>query len=336
MKKSGIMLMAYCALSVLPLQAQTSPTDLAELSLTELLRTHVIQEGDEAPTVDRWAVGYRYVRRTFHGYREGTNSLTFDEVLQQFPVVPTKITQGAHLVDVSFQRSPTLSFSVLLPFIEQETDHIRRVGAPFTLESQGVGDPLVSADIRLWKKGIHTLSLNAGLSFPTGSIDELGDTPRGPGTPLPYTMQTGAGTYDLHPGLTYTQKSDKMMCGLQATGDLRLGRNDRGYSLGDRLLLTGWINARFGRLEPLLKLRAEFWNKIDGADVEVDPNLAPVANPNLFGGERLDVIVGLRVVLGDERKHAIALEGGVPAYQSLNGPQPERDRELTFGWQSSF
>ena len=42
------------------------------------------------------------------------------------------------------------------------------------------------------------LEAGAGISVPTGSIDEEGDTPRAPGNQqLPYTMQLGSGTWDV-------------------------------------------------------------------------------------------------------------------------------------------
>ena len=54
---------------------------------------------------------------------------------------------------------------------------------------------------------MHKLHLNAGLSLPTGDIDEEDDVlaPTGmrPTLRLPYAMQLGTGTWDLLPGLTY-------------------------------------------------------------------------------------------------------------------------------------
>ena len=47
--------------------AQSSPVDLADLTLAELIAVDVIPD-DEAQDVDRWHVDYNYVHAVFDGY----------------------------------------------------------------------------------------------------------------------------------------------------------------------------------------------------------------------------------------------------------------------------
>ena len=68
---------------------------------------------------------------------------------------------------------------------------------------------MVSVSHRLTEGTDHQIYVTGGLSFPTGSIDEKGDTPRGKGTQVPYTMQIGSGTYDLQPALVYLGQNDQ-------------------------------------------------------------------------------------------------------------------------------
>ena len=58
------------------------------------------------------------------------------------------------------------------------------------------------------------------------------------------------------------------------------------------------------------------------------------ADPDNYGLERLEVGVGLNMLLPDSH-HRLALEATVPVYQDLNGPQLETDWQLTLGWQFS-
>ena len=88
---------------------------------------------------------------------------------------------------------------------------------------------------------VHQLYFSGGISFPTGSIDETGDTPRGKNTPVPYTMQIGSGTYDLQPGILYTGHDGDLTWGAEFSTKFRVGRNKKNYSLGDRGAVSAWI-----------------------------------------------------------------------------------------------
>ena len=317
------------------LWAQTSPTDLAELSLSELVNIQVVPKDGESDR--RLMVGYRFAYRAFEGYLQETRSLDFDQMLSLFPVVPTRITQEAHIFDASYRWTDKVQITLLVPYIEQSTDHIRRVGEDFNITTRGVADVLVAAAFRFRPESTGSWAFNLGLSLPTGSIDQKGDTPRGANTQVPYTMQTGSGTYDLQPALTFSSQSGPLSWGFQALAILRLGRNDRDYSLGDRLRISGQVGARRGkRVEPWVKAIAEIWQRIDGRDLELNPDIAPVADADLSGGERLDFLLGLRIAVGENRRGALEIEGGIPIYQSLNGPQPKRRWETTIAWKAYF
>ena len=320
-----------------PAGAQTPPTDLTELSLEELLKVNVTRPvaDSEQPPGRRWLVGYRYVRKRFHGYQQGTRDLTFEQVLEQYPVVPEKIIQEAHFVEASYvpRRGPAVV--LVVPYIRQQTDHLRRIGEPFTIRTEGVGDVSISASYRVRDRRPFGLTLHTGISLPTGSIDETGDTPRGRGTQVPYTMQLGSGTWDLEAGVAYAGETGRWSWGGQLTGTLRLGRNDHGYSLSDRLLASVWVDGfPDRRIQPSIKLSADVSGRIDGADPQLDPSLAPVADGHLYGGTRLDLVLGLKLLLFDRERHqhSIQIEGGVPIHQDLNGPQPEQDLQLGLAW----
>ena len=81
-------------------------------------------------------------------------------------------------------------------------------------------------------------------------------------------------------------------------------------------------------------MAAQSIGEIEGRDALI---AAPVqtANPDLYGGERVDVGVGFNLLgrSGVLKGQRLALEASTPIYQDLNGPQMETDWTLTIGWQ---
>ena len=161
-------------------------------------------------------MAYRYGRAAFDEYHSGTRKLSYEDVLwsgsseqrtgSNYPVVPTKIQQEVHSLLLGYQYTPSLSARVSIPFIKQSTDHVSIVPGydEFNISSSGVGDVLAVFDYELSRSVNSAWHGVFGLSIPTGSIAEEGDTPRAPGDQqLPYTMQTGSGTWDLPLGITY-------------------------------------------------------------------------------------------------------------------------------------
>ena len=339
-----------------PVGAQTPPTDLTELNLEEILALHIRRASDEEER-SRWSVGYRYVFVRFDGNRDGTDDPSLDEVIwdraggeerttDNFPVVPLEITQQAHLFEIGFDVTRVWSVSLLLPYILQETDHVSVIPGfdEFTIDSSGLGDISLSTSYPIWNRGTNYVMANAGLSLPVGSIDEIGATPRVPGTDtqLPYTMQIGSGTFDLLPSLIYSNNGERLNWGGQLRGTLRLGETDRDYTLGNRLSLSVWAKARPTTwIEPSLTLMIQSWGEIDGRDEDliidalpVSPYPANVTDPSKFGGQKIQAVLGATVRRpgGALDGHALELEWGLPVYQDLNGPQPKEVWRLGVGW----
>ena len=178
------------------------------------------------------------------------------------------------------------------------------------------------------------------LSLPTGSIDEkdvlanpmLGELQ------LPYPMQLGSGTYDLIPGLTYTQLFDNYSWGAQGKAVIRLGDNDNGYTLGDRFSLSSWVAKPVSdHISLSARLTHDDWNNIDGADnqLTVGPTIVPTANTQLRAGNRTDLSIGANFIFAGKgtSNHRIAIEFSRPVAQDLKGPQLETDQMLTLGYQ---
>jgi hypothetical protein len=230
--------------------------------------------------------------------------------------------------------------------LSKDMDHATYMGGTgtnvlgsFRVQTSGIGDTSVSALVRIRESVNSRLHASMGLSLPTGKTDALATvlTPMNSLAALraPYPMQLGSGTYDLLPGLTYTNfLSDQASAGLQWRGVIRTGDNDEGYTLGDEHRLTGWYARQItNRLS--WSARVEYFERanVDGFDPMIR---APVqtADPERQGASRIDVGLGLNVALSGG--HRFSLEDLSPVDQNLDGPQLEVDDQLMLGYQLSF
>jgi hypothetical protein len=266
---------------------------------------------------------YQFMRMEMDGNRDGTDKLSPAEVREQgFAVVPTKMTMDMHMLGAMYGASDRITLTAMVPYLSSEMDHI--AGNPlgnvaFTTESDGIGDVKAGVLVKLYANQNRLLHFNALMGFPSGSIDEE-DLPPGQ---LPYPMQLGSGTYDLIPGLTYASHGPRSSWGAQGIAVIRLGENDRDYTLGDRGRLIGWYSRDLAQSLALqLNLDFNAWGNIDGADPALNPAVVPTADPNLRAGRRLDAGLGL---MKGYRGWQFGADVAVPLYQDLDGPQLETD-----------
>jgi hypothetical protein len=293
--------------------------------------------GDHTHHAGEWMLAYRYMFMDMEGNRDGTNRLSEQDVFAKgFMVAPKKMTMQMHMVGAMYALTDNVTLMAMLPYLLLSMDHVTRMGSSFTAESQGIGDLRFTALCVMHRWDRQQLHLNAGIGFPTGSIDETDDTPAGPDQKLPYPMQLGSGTFDLLPGITYLGQTDNWSWAGQLGGAIRLGRNDEGYSLGDRVGATAWGARRWTDwLSTSLRLNGQAWGNIDGQDDELNPAMVPTADPRDRGGKQIDLSFGVNLYgrAGLVKGHRVAAEFGAPIYQSLDGPQLETKWSVTVGWQ---
>ncbi|MGF1449169.1 MAG: transporter [Opitutales bacterium] len=298
--------------------------------------------GDHVHLGGEWMLSYRYMFMEMDGLRDGTDELTPAQVLAQFPVTPVRMSMQMHMFGLMYAPTDRLTLMAMVPYLQNEMDHVTAMGGFFTTESSGIGDLKFSGLYKLAEFDGGQLLLNFGFSAPTGSIDERDATPAAPGGAiLPYPMQLGSGTFDLMPGLTYNGQAGDWSWGGQLRGTFRLAENDRDYQLGNRYEGTAWLARRLAQwLSVSTRSRLQYQGNIDGADPALNPMMVPTADPDLRALTRLDLLFGINLLapkeLGRFAGHRIAVEGGVPIYQRLDGPQLETDWILTVGWQKAF
>ena len=306
---------------------------------------------------------YRYMTMRMEGNRMGTDELSVEQVAfgtgLGYPVVPTSMHMQMHMFGTMYAPSDRLTMMVMVPYKFISMDHQISAATPpplaalagqtFTTESEGLGDVKLNSLIKLYNHERQSIHLNLGLSLPSGSIDEQDEAPV-PGvgmtrTTLPYPMQLGSGTVDFLPGLTYLGQSSNWSWGAQTIGTIRLEDNRQSYSMGDSIEASTWIARRFNNsVSGSFRVKSLTWGNYDGRD----PRLAtlpiptgfgvPTADPNRRGGTRLELLMGVNYYCrsGWFKGHRINVEGGLPVYQNLEGPQLETDWALTIGWEYAF
>lgn len=294
--------------------------------------------GEHMHEAGGFMLSYRYGFMSMAGNRDDTARVGTHAVLSEYPVAPTRMHMEMHMLGAMWAPVRELTLTLMVPFVRLEMNHRTRMGTSFTTRTKGLGDISLAGLVRLLDRDQHHLHLNAGISFPTGSIREKDDTPAGR-VRLPYPMQLGSGTYDLHPGLTYSGSDAPWLWGGQVIGTLRTGSNDRGYRLGNAWQATAWLARSWTSwFTTSLRLDWRDWNDIHGDDDALNPRMVPTADPDLRAGRRLEALLGASFLVGRGplAGNRFAVEAGWPVFQSLRGPQLEADWRLVAGWQLGF
>lgn len=294
---------------------------------------------------------YRYEYTFFDGIQLGEDSVSVFNAFDNFGFGQIATTQKTKVHTVGFQRGVTdnLTVRASLPYVQKEMQNWTSLeGDPsaflvttFTTESGDFGDARLTALYEFAHEGPYRTHVHAGVSVPTGSVSESDDAEGilEQEVALPYQMQTGSGTWDLLPGLTFLAQNDQASVGLQALGTIRLGDNDRGYTFGNRINANIWGAYRFNDyLSASARIAAETWGEVDGLDPALDPEFTFTENPLLQGGTRVTFPVGVNLYFpGDVlHGHRLGLEIALPIHQDLDGPQLRQDWALSIGWEKVY
>ena len=314
--------------------------------------------GHMMPKANDMMVGYRFMHNSQSGSILGgsdpvNNTVLVNNACDDFKngclLKPTKMSMDMHMLD--FMYAPTDWLNIMLmpqlvsmemdmsealrPFADQseENEIGGHAGAKHT--SDDIGDTVVTAMVKVLDTESHHVHLGLGVSAPTGSIDaKLTED-----TFQDYGMQTGSGTWDFKPSLTYTGQLDDWGWGAQFSGVKRLEKNKHGYAYGDIFQATAW--GSYQVLDWLsASVRGIYTNqgKIEGETSRKLENTSPVDYPGNYGGRFWDVGFGLNAYVseGSFAGNSVSFEWLQPVATDFNGYQLDRDSALSVTWNFSF
>lgn len=311
--------------------------------------------GDHKHSARELMLSYRYMYMRMEGSRVGTDRVSDASIVDPtgqygYIVTPTNMPMQMHMFGAMYGLTNGVTLMAMLPYLSSSMDHLARSGATFSTASKGIGDFKLSAlfDVVTWDR--QFLMAELGVSAPTGSIDQKDVTPlSAPNTTqLPYPMQVGSGTWDVVGALTYQGQVHAWSWGAQGGGKFRTGDNANGYRLGNKYWLTAWGAVKFSNwLSGSLRMQGRRNENISGVDDKLtDPvptpggpvpaaQFVPTADPNLRAGTQIEVGVGLNTSIANGPLHGLrfAVEGLIPYYQKLDGPQLETDWVIVAGVQ---
>ena len=295
--------------------------------------------GGMSPRKGSVMASLQYMHMRMDGNRSGTDSLDTSTVLSNFPVAPLNMDMDMLMGGAMYGITNKLSIMAMIPYMWKSMDHKTRTGIKFTTKSEGFADLRIVGGYDFWKTPNHTIKLSVGVSFPTGSINERDDTPAGADQILPYPMQTGSGTYDLLSAVLYSGRNQNWSWGGQFNIIARLGENDKDYTLGNVYSASVWgAHIWTSWLSSSVSAIGESIENIDGADPRLNPRQVPTADPNRRAGDFISVGLGLNFLVPSGPLHGtrLGIEGVVPVYQDLDGPQLERDYTISIRLSKTF
>ena len=291
--------------------------------------------GDHAHDAGELMLSYRFMGMAMDGLLDGTDTISTEEALLHYQMVPTTMQMQMHSFGAMFAPHDSVTLMVMTSyrsnFMEMEGahthssgDHDHPVGHQ-EMESAGLGDLRLSALIPLLNAANVDLILNAGVSIPTGAIDVEGTHGGNELIILPYPMQLGSGSFELRPAVTFAGTNGFWSYGAQARAAIPLKENSRDYRLAPIVGSTLWGARKLNDwLSISVRGSIQNWGNIttsaehreietseDEHDHATDHShaapaaptqtiyMSPTMDPNLQGGTRANLAAGVNFIVPD-------------------------------------
>jgi hypothetical protein len=289
---------------------------------------------------EQWLLQIRLSRLEQKGLRDKRNGVSSFELFSQgYTHAPREMSTDRVDFLLLYGMEPGTTLFADLPWISRKMKLDVVGGERFDTEAEGVGDLRLGVVHEMKRESDRVLLATLGVSIPTGSVDERDRDETGTSVTLPYAMQLGTGTFDLHPGLTWMRQSTTWSFGAQSLVRIHLGQNDRDWSRSNEGEISTWVaRSLSASVAASLRVRALFWGDLHGAETNLDPDRNPLEDRSRQGGERYELIGGVNWQLGDgvNAVRSLSLELGVPVEEWLDGPGLSTHGWAAMAWRYSF
>ena len=157
---------------------------------------------------------------------------------------------------------------------------------------------------------------------------------------MDYGMQTGSGTWDLLPSVTWQGQAGEWAWGAQGSAVVRgETRNRQGYALGDQWQVSGWLSRRLGaELSASLRGVLSEEGAMKGQRDDAGPTSSPAELAANQGGRFAEIGLGLNLgaLPGVARGSSVGVEWLLPLRAELRGIQMPRRSTLALHWSHHF
>jgi hypothetical protein len=261
---------------------------------------------------------------------------------------PLRMGMTMHMLDLMLGLSDRASLMLMPQYMSMRMD-TRLLESPTPAdpathfgrhESGAQGDTQLHLLLALKDAPDERWLLGLGVSAPTGdsALRHRRSHQQDAGA-MDYAMQTGSGTWDLLPSLTWQGRAEPWGWGLQLNATRRLGRNDEGYTLGDRWQATGWLSRRLGPVfSATLRASHSAEGAIRGGRIAAHPLTSPADSGANHGGRLDELAWGLVAdrLPGALQGSSVGVEWLMPLRQEVRGYQLGRGRGLVLSWSHHF
>ena len=265
-------------------------------------------------------------------------SVSDGDVYNSYLMSPNKMTMDMHMFmimygltdKVTLMLMPTYNvsgmsmnmYSTATPM--QMPGMAPNVAMPNSTSVSGFGDTKLYGLFDITQNSHFTLVASAGLSIPTGSINEKAFTSIYSNLRADYIMQTGTGTIDFLPGVSLLAHEHGFDWGIQAMGTYRPFYNANGYHFGNEGTAELWIAKKWNSfISNSIRMEAMADAQMSGYDKNIYAIMEPTADASNYGGIRSYIYPGINFYPGTflSATFKIRVEYGLPVYQYANGIQ---------------
>jgi hypothetical protein len=308
---------------------------------------------DHVHKAGEFMIGYRYMYDLYGSTMLKGRKEVDDSVLAAagFSSTADKMTMRMHMLDIMYAPTDWVTLMVMPMYMTMDMSmrdvagaagggghggHGGGHGGPHSMTTSGLTDTILAGLFRLHESDQDRLIFTAGMSAPTGSVNQKGSD----GRFTHYMMQLGSGTWDFLPSITYTQYGETWSWGGQAGATYRFGQfNDSGFRFGNRFYATAW--GSYGLTNWLSASLRGIYSQQGAIEGHYNGPHNHSAPPDLqanYGGRFFDVGFGVNAVVPEGTLSGIRMgvEWLQPVSQNVNGFQQQRTGTLYFTLSKAF
>jgi len=279
-----------------------------------------------------WMFDFKYSYMSMKDMLDTTNKLTADLAVKDaaeggygYMMAPVDMSMHMAMAMVMYGVTDKFMLMGMGHYMKNNMTMLTRDDVSSTMSSSGISDTVISGMLQIPYK----LTLNIGLSIPTGDINVKGPMTHGKedngnliieqNAKYPYGMQLGSGSWDIKHGISYADVSGDIGWGGSYEYTSRMNKNSNDYKWGNLFLVDTWIRWDITKeFNTTAKLAFRGLGEMEGADPELPATMSPTMDSENYGGRRLDLGLGAKYTISE---YSVTTELSMPVYQNLWGPQ---------------